>query len=90
MTRVDPDYTGDLIWEKGGVKYSTCQEEICIDGAGCTRSYNHRHRGCQTAFIVNSRKTGRPLALVVSTLCLFSSACHSLTSSMSLTFKHHV
>jgi len=95
VTRADPDYIGDLIWEKGGVEYSTCQGEICIDGAGCTRSYNHRHKGRQTAFIVNSRKTGKPLALVVSsvsivTLCLFSSACHSLTYSMSLTYRHHV
>jgi hypothetical protein len=83
MTRADPDYIGDLIWEKDGVKHSTCQGEICIDGAGCTRSYNHRHRGRQTAFIVNSRKTGKPLALVVSSVsivtvthCLFLSAFH--------------
>ena len=34
--------------------------------AGTTRSYNHRHKGRQSAFVVDNRHTGKPLASVVS------------------------
>ncbi len=66
MTCADNNYCGNIIWEKDGRQQSSCCSEICIDGAGCTRSYNHRHRGKQSAFVVNSRISGKPLALVVS------------------------
>jgi hypothetical protein len=66
MTRANNNYCGDIKWEKDGRQQSSCCSEICIDGAGCTRSYNHRHRGKQSAFVVNSRISGKPLALVVS------------------------
>ena len=48
------NYRGDVIWSKDGEVCSTCCGSICIDGAGCTRSYNHRHKEKQTAFIVSS------------------------------------
>ena len=66
MTCADNNYCGNIIWEKDGRQQSSCCSEICSDGAGCTRSYNHRHRGKQSAFVVNSRISGKPLALVVS------------------------
>ena len=66
MTRAKVGYRGDVVWEKDGKVCSTCCGDVCIDGAGCTRSYNHRHRGKQTAFVVSSRTTAKPLALVVS------------------------
>ena len=65
-TRESNHYEGDLEWEKDGVCHLTSCGDISMDGAGCTRVYNHRHRGKQSAFIVNSIKTGKPLALVVS------------------------
>jgi hypothetical protein len=66
MTRAQIDYPGDVLWEKDGIQHSTCIGDICIDGTGCTRSYNHRHRCKQSAFIVCSITTRKLLALVVS------------------------
>jgi hypothetical protein len=68
MTHADKNYRGDVVWEKDRTIHSTCSSssDVCNDGAGCTRSYNHRHQGKQSAFIVNSIMTGKPLALVVS------------------------
>ena len=67
--RAQKDYRGDLEWEMNGKKHSTSAGDISHDGAGCTRSYNHRHKGRQSAFVVNSITTGKPLALVVSQVC---------------------
>jgi hypothetical protein len=64
--RASNNYEGDLVWEKDGVCHLTSCGDISMDGAGCTHVYNHRHRGKQSAFIVNSKTTGKPLALVVS------------------------
>jgi len=64
--RSSNNYKGDLEWERDGVCHLTSCGDISMDGAGCTRVYNHRHRGKQSAFIVNSITTGKPLALVVS------------------------
>ncbi len=66
MTRAKVGYCGDVVWEKYGKVCSTCCGDVCINGAGCTQIYNHRHRGKQTAFIVSSRTTAKSLALVVS------------------------
>jgi hypothetical protein len=66
MTHADNKYRGNIIWEKNGRQQSSCCSEICIHGAGCTCSYNHRHRRKQSAFVVNSCISGKPLALVVS------------------------
>ena len=63
-------YHGDLQWEKDGVVHSTSVGDVSHDGAGCTRIYNYRHRGRQSAFVVNSKTTGKPLALVVSQVSL--------------------
>ncbi len=43
MTRADVNYRGDIVCEKDGTIHSTCSSDVCIDGAGCTHSYNHRH-----------------------------------------------
>lgn len=80
LTRDKLDYRGDVIWSKDSEVYSTCCGDICIDGAGCTRSYNHRHKGKQTAFIVSSRTTGKPLSLVVSNV--------SVRSRLRFTVRH--
>ena len=40
--------------QKDGVEHSTSVGPTCHDGAGCTRVYNNRHRGRQSAFVVNS------------------------------------
>jgi hypothetical protein len=66
MTRAQIDYPGDVLWEKDGIQHSTCIGDICINGAGCTHGYNHRHRGKQSASIVCSITTRKPLASVVS------------------------
>ena len=67
MTHADMNYRGDVVWEtKDGTIHSTCSSDVCIDGAGCTCSYNHRHRGKQSVFIVNSILTVKQLVLVVS------------------------
>jgi hypothetical protein len=61
------NYSGDLLWTLGGDENSTVSSgELCIDGAGATRSYNHRHRGKQSAFNAISMVTGKPLGIVVS------------------------
>jgi hypothetical protein len=65
MTCANNNYHANKVWEKDGRQQSSCCSEICIDGAGCTSSYNNRHRGKQSAFVVNNRVTGKPLALVV-------------------------
>ena len=64
--RESPDYCGDVLWESDGKQHSTSAGGLCIDGAGCTRIYNHRHRGRQSAAVGNSTITRKPLALVVS------------------------
>ena len=43
MTGADVNYRGDIVWEKDGTIHSTCSSDVCIDIAGCTRSYNQRH-----------------------------------------------
>ena len=64
--RALPEYCGDVHWESNGVAHSTSAGSLCIDGAGCTRIYNNRHRGRQSAAVANSTVTKKPLALVVS------------------------
>jgi hypothetical protein len=83
LTWAKVGYRGDVIWSKDGEVYSTCCGDICINGAGCTRSYNHCHKGKQTAFVVSSRTTGKSLALVVSNVSpchIYLSFCHSLST----------
>jgi len=67
-----PDYCGDVHWESNGVSHSTSAGSLFIDGAGCTRIYNNRHRGCQSAAVANSSVTKKPLALAVSQVSLLS------------------
>ena len=64
--RQSANYSGDLEWESNGEWHSTSAGTVCIDGAGCTRIYNNRHRGRQSAAVANSCVTKKPLALVVS------------------------
>ncbi len=66
MTCADNNYYRDVVWEKDGPIHSTCSSDVCIDGAGCTRSYNHRHQEKQPVCIGNIIITGKLLALVVS------------------------
>ena len=39
--RESPLYCGDVLWESNGKQNSTSAGGLCIDGAGCTRIYNH-------------------------------------------------
>jgi len=65
--RASPDYVGDLKWtDDNGVEHSTCQAELSGDGSGATRIYEHKHRGHSSAYVVNDRRTGLPLDLIVS------------------------
>ena len=64
--RESSDYCGNVLWESNGKQNSTSACDLCIDGAGCTRIYNNRHRGRQSAAVANSTATRKPLALVVS------------------------
>ena len=74
LTRSKEDYQGDIEFEKDGEKRSVCVGEGSGDGGGCTRSFNHRHKGKQSLFVVNSKETKKPLAVVHSQV----SCCHSL------------
>ena len=65
-TRSLPNYHGDIVWEKDGEKHSTSCGDVSGDGAGATRFYGNKSRGRQSAYVANSRVTGKPLALVVS------------------------
>jgi hypothetical protein len=67
--RESPKYCGDVEWDSKGEHYATSAGGVCIDGAGCTRIYNNRHRGRQSAAVTNSCVTKKPLALVVSQVC---------------------
>ena len=60
------DYCGNVHWELIKVEYYTSAGSLFIDGTGCTRIYNNRHRGCQSAAVAYSTVTKKPLALVVS------------------------
>ena len=64
LTRSAKDYQGDIEFDKDGEKRSVCVSSGSADGGGCTRSYNHRHKGKQSLFIVNSKETGKPLTFV--------------------------
>lgn len=64
LTRGADDYMGDVEWEEDGVTHSTSNGAVSMDGAGCTRSYNHRHKGKQSIAVANSSITKKPLALV--------------------------
>ena len=75
--RESPDYCGDVLWESNGKQHSTSAGGLCIDDAGCTRIYNHRHRGRQSAAVGNSTVTRKPLALVVSQVRLLCVMYHS-------------
>ncbi len=86
MTWAKVAYCGDVVWEKDGKVCSTCCGDICIEGAGCTHSYNHRHRGKQTAFVVSSRTTGKSLVLVVSNVS--SHVCFASTLSINHVHSH--
>ena len=48
------DYSGDILFEKNNIKYSYSSRSIAIDGAGSTRTCNHRIRGNQNCLVVLS------------------------------------
>ena len=81
VTRAAPGYSGDIEFEMDGEKCSASSGDCAVDGAGATRHYNNKGRGRQSALIVNSRATSKPLALVV---CNVSRLC-----SISLLRKHN-
>jgi hypothetical protein len=64
LTRGADDYVGDVEWEQDGVTHSTSNGAVSMDGIGCTRSYNHRHKGKQSIAVANSSINKKPLALV--------------------------
>ena len=68
------------------MEHSTCAGPVSHDGAGCTRVYNNRHRGRQSAFVVNSKVTGKPLALVVSQVRIYDHLCFSCI----LCYSNHI
>ncbi|KAL7541261.1 hypothetical protein ACHAWF_006894 [Thalassiosira exigua] len=63
LTRHDPNYAGDIVWEQDGICHSTCQSSVAGDGGGSTRSYGHKHRGHQSMYVMNSAVTGNPVGL---------------------------
>ena len=66
-TRRMDRYRGDVTWSsKDGDVHSTSAGDLSMDGAGCTRHYNNHARGRQSAFVVNSKITGKPLSLIIS------------------------
>lgn len=64
--RQSGDCWGDVHWESNGIEHSTSSSSLCIDGSGCPRIYNNRHRDHQSAAAANSTVTKKPLALVAS------------------------
>ena len=64
--RAAAGYGGDIKCTIDGKECSVAKGTTSQDGAAPTRSYGGKHRSKQSAFIVNSRTTGKPLALVVS------------------------
>ena len=77
VVRESSDYCGDVLWESNGKQNLTGAGGLCIDGAGCTRIYNNRHRRCQSAAVANSTVTKKSLALVVSQVRLLCVMYHS-------------
>ena len=75
LTRSKEDYQGDIEFEMDGEKRSVCVGEGSGDGGGCTRSFNHKHKGKQSLYVVNSKDTKKPLAMVHSQV----SCCHCLS-----------
>ena len=77
-----PGYPGDIIWvDELNVTHRAARGPLCLDGAGLTRSYNHRMKGSQAALIVISLLTGKPLVLIhtqVSRNCTFQPAAAHL------------
>jgi hypothetical protein len=71
-------YKGDVQWSDNGKQHSTSAGNICIDGAGCTRVYNNRHRGRQSAAVANSCVAKKPLAWVVSQVSTMRSILSTL------------
>ena len=67
--RESPKYCGDVEWDSNGERYATSAGSVCIDGAGCKRIYNNRHRGRQSVAVANICVTKKPLSLVVSQVC---------------------
>ena len=60
-----PGYLGDIIWvDELNITHRAARGPLCMDGAGLTRSYNHRMKGSQAALIVISLLTGKPLMLI--------------------------
>ena len=64
--RAKADYDGDISCTIDGKECSVAKGTTSQDGAAPTRSYGGKHRSKQSAFVVNSRTTGNPLALVLS------------------------
>ena len=59
------EYKGDIIWgDKDGTQHSLAFGPVSIDGDGLTRAYNHRIRGVQSAFLMISLLTNKPIYLI--------------------------
>ena len=50
--------------EKDGTEHITDVGPASIDGAGLNRAYNHRIRGVQSAFLMISLLTNKPIYLI--------------------------
>jgi len=57
-------YIGDIVWEEGEAKHSTCWGAACMDGAGLTRAYNHRIKGTHAVFIVWSLVINKSIMII--------------------------
>ena len=64
LTRSTEGYEGDVEWDHIGEKCSTSKGSGAFDGCGATRSYGNKHKGKQSAFVVTSGVSKKPIALV--------------------------
>ena len=77
-------YAGDILWtDENNNQHSTCRGPGSFDGAGLTRAYNHRIKGCQTVLVVFSLliKNKKPKTAV-------HNQVNGLIITMQLLFSH--
>ena len=60
-----PNYRGDIVWiGESGKVHHTAQGPGSLDGAGSTRSYDHKMKGTRSTLVVYSTLTTKPIMVV--------------------------
>ena len=60
-----PNYRGDIVWiGESGKVHHTAQGPGSLDGAGSTRSYDHKMKGTRSTLVVYSPLTTKPIMVV--------------------------